>query len=122
MNLFLRSRISLFKSFLPLYKVSVQPNAGNQVLIHVPLSKNSQPEEAEPLILRENAKLLGCSKQCCASMEQKLVKDSLRLIDRKLYADNDDDERTLILNRLNRIERKLEEFTEAINQLNQRNV
>lgn len=118
MNLFLRSRISLFKSFLPLYKVSVQPNASNQVLIHIPLNKNSEPEEAEPLILRTEAKLLGCSKPCCSAMEQKIVKDSIRLIDRKLYAENDDDERTLILNRLNQIEKSLEKVVEAINQLN----
>lgn len=114
MKLFLRSRISLFKEFLPLHRVSVQPNAGNQVLIHVPLSKASTPGDVETMSLREEAPLVGCSKHCCSMMERKIVKGAIQLLDRQQHGQNEDDQLELILSRIKRLDEAVAELTQQI--------
>lgn len=115
MKLFMRSRISIFKKFIPLYRVSILPNRNNQIHIHIPTDKNASAGD-DLRSMENNDELLTCGSPCsfaggsCSKMEPKIVKYSLQLLDKKRCDQVEEREKEDLLNRLKRMEAMLNEL------------
>lgn len=117
-----RSRISLFQHFIPLYKVSVLPNIRNQVLIHLP------PAESDNKLadIESNSKLLECISSClffgnrCSSMEPKIVKYSWKVLDKKVNDFYEEKEKIDLKNRILFIEKRLTDINDKLTVLLQK--
>lgn len=113
----MRSRISIFKEFIPLYRVSILPNRNNQIHIHIPKEKSVSGGD-DLRSMENNAELLTCILPCsfpcgsCTRMEPKIVKYSLQLLEKKRCDLVEDNEKEQLLKRLIRMEAML---TELIN-------
>lgn len=111
----MRSRISIFKEFIPLYRVSILPNRSNQIHIHI-LADKSTISRDDLRSMENNGGLLSCVSPCsfpggsCSQMESKIVKYSLQLLDKKRCDQAEESEKEELLNRLTKIEEMLAEL------------
>lgn len=111
----MRSRISIFKKFIPLYRVSILPNRNNQIHIHIPVDKNARRGD-DLQSIENNDELMTCGSPClfpggsCSKMEPKIVKYSLQLLDKKRCDQAEEREKEDLLNRLRKMETMLNEL------------
>lgn len=120
----MRSRISIFKSFIPLYQVSILPNRNNHIHIHIPAEKNSN-RGGDLRSMENNGEMLDCLSPClfpcgtCAQMESKIVKYSMQLLEKKRCDEAEESEKEALLSRLRKMENML---TELLNNKPSRNI
>lgn len=111
----MRSRTSIFKKFIPLYRISILPNRSNEIHIHTPADKNVS-NGGDLRSMENNEGLLNCLmpysflSSSCSKMEPKIVKYSLQLLDKKRCDEAEEFEKEELLNRMNRIESMLTEL------------
>lgn len=112
----MRSRISVFKKFIPMYRVSILPNRSNEIQIHFPADKNINGVDRDLRSIENNEEVLTCASPCsfpggsCTKMEPKIVKYSLQLLDKKRCDQAEESGKEELLNRLSRMEAMLTEL------------
>lgn len=114
-----RSRISLFKDFIPMYKVSVLPNVHNQVLIPIPPDASNN----KLTTIESNSRTLECVSSClyfgnqCSRMEPKIVKYSWHVLEKKVNEFDDEKEKIDLKNQISFIEKRLTDINDKLTRL-----
>lgn len=121
-----RSKISIFKSFIPLYRISILPNSNNVVHIPLPQGNENTLDDAVELEMKnfiggKSSRKLQCCHffSCCSHMEQKIVKYSFNVLEKKSHSVDDFDQE-IIIKRLNNIEQSMVRLERLVLELNQR--
>lgn len=84
MNIFPRAKVSLFKGFLPIYKISIKPNESHMIRICLPPADNTPFSPSVFIIAEEDKTTCKCLKSNLTKLDSEIICDSIEILKRKL--------------------------------------
>lgn len=114
MRYFARSRISVFKTFIPTYKIRVKPNDNNQILVETFASDSKKD------MIENDFAPVECISGCpcagrCSRMEKKIIKLASNVLEKIKREKYEEAEKEHYKNRIVNIEASLHDITQKLN-------
>lgn len=115
---FARSKINVFKMFIPAYRIHVKPNDNNLIFI-----ETAETASENGLLKKENSDhdlaSVGCMNGClcaghCSRMEKKIIKLASAVLEKVRNEKEEAAEREQYKNKIENIEASLHDLTEKL--------